>query len=255
MNDIGHQDFAVPGVIAETEIGVRTPLLSGIAGGVYTPTPTGEMYVPLLTGFDHFNLEIFGNELTPCLLTVRAKGRTIGFYRPKGFAAVKGGGIVDEIAMNPKYFRHFSINTASTLAHEMVHHWQEHFGKPPRSGYHNHEWAAKMISIGLMPSDTGAVGGKQTGYHMSDYIIEGGPFARSFERLEATGWRLAWGDGEGAWGDGGGEGSEGEGAVEKPKKRVTFICSVCGRQAQAPASMGSFTHNSDGGLMTIRTVP
>ena len=113
----------------------------------------------------------------------------------------------------------------STFAHEMVHHWQEHFGTPPRNGYHDREWAAKMISIGLMPSSTGKPGGKKTGYHVSDYVIEGGPFALSFARLEATGWRIGWGDADMSKSVGEGAG-RGEGALEGSKPtRTKFICS------------------------------
>lgn len=43
----------------------------------------------------------------------------------------------------------------STLLHEMVHHWQYRFGTPGRRGYHNIEFAAKMLEVGLHASDTG----------------------------------------------------------------------------------------------------
>ena len=58
--------------------------------------------------------------------------------------------------------------------HEMVHVWQHAHGKPGARGYHNKEWAAKMKAIGLQPSSTGMVGGKETGQRMMDYIIPGG---------------------------------------------------------------------------------
>jgi hypothetical protein len=47
-----------------------------------------------------------------------------------------------------------------------------------------------MKSIGLQPSSTGAVGGKETGQRMSDYIIPDGPFVHAFAKLAATGWAL-----------------------------------------------------------------
>jgi hypothetical protein len=47
-----------------------------------------------------------------------------------------------------------------------------------------------MKEVGLYPSSTGAVGGKETGQRMSDYIIDGGPFDLSFGRLAVMGWRL-----------------------------------------------------------------
>ncbi|MCC6877376.1 MAG: hypothetical protein IT378_23930 [Sandaracinaceae bacterium] len=79
-------------------------------------------------------------------------------------------------------------DVASTLVHEMVHAWQHEHGTPSRTGYHNHEWAAKMEAIGLMPSSTGAPGGARVGQRMSHYVIEDGPFARAFERMRPAAW-------------------------------------------------------------------
>jgi hypothetical protein len=64
------------------------------------------------------------------------------------------------------------------------------FGTPPAGGYHNKEWAEKMKSIGLMPSSTGMVGGKETGSRMMDYVIPDGPFAKACALLAATDWKL-----------------------------------------------------------------
>jgi hypothetical protein len=47
-----------------------------------------------------------------------------------------------------------------------------------------------MISIGLMPSSTGMVGGKQTGQTMSHYVIPGSAFEMAFEQLAGRGWKL-----------------------------------------------------------------
>jgi hypothetical protein len=49
-----------------------------------------------------------------------------------------------------------------------------------------------MKEIGLYPSDTAAPGGKETGQNMGHYITPGGPFARVFAKLQATGFRLRW---------------------------------------------------------------
>jgi hypothetical protein len=204
--------------------------------GVYTPTPSAQMYVPLLEAFNHLNDELFGGELPDCLVTIRAKGRTQGFYHAKRFAALRDKAVADEIAMNPAFFpTHPSREIAGSFVHEMAHHWQEHHGKPPRNGYHDCQWAAKMRPIGLMPSDTEAVGGKQTGYKVSHYIIENGPFALSFERLSATGWQIGRGDAVTVAPASGGE-SEGEGAVESPKaKRERFVCPGCGLKMYGPS--------------------
>jgi hypothetical protein len=47
-----------------------------------------------------------------------------------------------------------------------------------------------MKEIGLQPSNTGMVGGKETGQRMMDYIIPDGAFTKAFAELAATGWKL-----------------------------------------------------------------
>ena len=74
---------------------------------------------------------------------------------------------------------------ASTLAHEMVHLWQEKFGKPGRRGYHNKQWATKMDELGLTPSHSGEPGGKRTGQSVTHIIVDGGPFDQSWADLES----------------------------------------------------------------------
>lgn len=69
----------------------------------------------------------------------------------------------------------------------MCHLWQHHFGKPGRSRYHNKEWADKMRSIGLVPSNTGEEGGKDTGDQMTHFIDDKGLFAMVFEDLKIQG--------------------------------------------------------------------
>jgi hypothetical protein len=58
--------------------------------------------------------------------------------------------------------------------------------------YHDKQWVAKMKSVGVQPSSTGVPGGKETGGHMSHYLVPDGPFARAFAELAATGWGLQW---------------------------------------------------------------
>jgi hypothetical protein len=49
-----------------------------------------------------------------------------------------------------------------------------------------------LHKFGLQPSSTREPGGKETGEKVSHYIIEGGPFAQAFARLEVTGFKLRW---------------------------------------------------------------
>lgn len=58
------------------------------------------------------------------------------------------------------------------------------FGKPSRNGYHNKQWAKKMIEIGLMPTATGSEGGSIVGQNMYDYWLEDGKFVLAFKKLQ-----------------------------------------------------------------------
>jgi len=90
----------------------------------------------------------------------------------------------DELAINPTMFTRYPLlEICQTIVHEMVHGWQYHQGEPSERNYHNREWADKMISIGLMPSSTGAPGGKEVGQKMSDYPLKGGVFLNASEEL------------------------------------------------------------------------
>ena len=130
--------------------------------------------------------------------------------------------------MNPAHFATRSAEEVlSTLAHEMVHLWQHHFGKPPRRAYHDREWADKMDAIGLAPSDTGLVGGKRTGQHMSHYIRDGGPFFRACTELLTQGFAISWRD----------RGRDEEEGKTKKKSgtRTKYTCPGCGLNAWAKA--------------------
>jgi hypothetical protein len=133
-------------------------------------------------------------------ITYQRQGRTRGYYSHKRFAERVGDAIVgietvynehSEVALNPDWFTgRTDREIVSTLVHEMVHAWQYAFGKPSRRGYHNKQWAVRMKEVGLYPSSTGAVGGRETGQRVSHYILDGGAFDLSFGRLQASGWKL-----------------------------------------------------------------
>ena len=126
-----------------------------------TATASQELYEEIEGAYAYFNEVLFDGQLPGCLFTLQRKSNTFGYYSESRFLRRNGDGKSDEIALNPAYFAHRRVEqTLSTLAHEQVHQWQAHFGKRSRSGYHNAEWANKMQSIGLMPSDTGEPGGE-----------------------------------------------------------------------------------------------
>jgi SprT-like family len=149
-------------------------------------------YSGLQDAYDHFNAELFGGSLPDVFITYQRKAHSHGYFAPDRFS-----GRVDdesgrhELALNPDSFiNQTDQQVCQTLNHEMAHVWQHVEGAPSARGYHNKEWAAKMRSIGIQPSSTGMVGGKETGQRMSDYIIPNGPFTKAFAKLAAKGWKL-----------------------------------------------------------------
>jgi len=155
--------------------------------------PTPHAYGELQQAFDHFNASLFDDALPPCLITLQCNKRFYGYFANDRFAHRHEQRTVHEIALNPAYFATRSIReTLGELAHSMVHERQQLFGAPGRRGYHNREWADMMEEIGLMPSDTGAPGGQPTGERMSQYVIDGGRFARACDDLLTEAFTLSW---------------------------------------------------------------
>jgi predicted SprT family Zn-dependent metalloprotease len=155
-------------------------------------TPTDESYSELSSAYRFFNAKLFENTLPSCLLTLHRKKSAYGYFCAGRFEGVNGA-LTDEIALNPDTFKgRPDRNTLSTLVHEMVHLWQQHFGEPSRSGYHNKEWATKMEEVGLIPSTTGSEGGARTGQRCSHYIATGAAFDRACDELLKTGFAISW---------------------------------------------------------------
>jgi predicted SprT family Zn-dependent metalloprotease len=155
---------------------------------------TEQQYSVLQQAYDFYNERLFGGMLPPCLITLQRRHNTRGYHSPGAFINADGK-VTDEIALNPAYFAFRGIEESlSTLAHEMTHLWQTHFGTRPRAGYHSRAWADKMIEIGLVPSETGAEGGAQTGDRVTHYISQVGPFLRHTQELLAGGFALRWYD-------------------------------------------------------------
>ena len=211
--------------------------------------PTHQAYTELQQAYDRFNHELFDGQLRPCLITLQRKGaRVMGYFSPTRFEQVDGIARTDEIAMNPMHFKHKGvIEVLQTLAHEMCHLWQAQLGTPSRRAYHNKQWAAKMIAIGLMPSDTGKPGGNTVGQHMADYPIPDGPFLAASKRLLAEGFKITWYDraADALYApkppeDPAAEGDDTDEAAPAPPasgKRVKFTCPACRANAWGKAQL------------------
>jgi SprT-like family len=153
--------------------------------------PTDKNYADWLHAYRHLNAGLFGNLLPGCLLTFQRRRNAYGFYAGSRFEMPDQNTRADEIALNPRHFAgRPPREVLSTLAHEMCHQYQWHFGKRKPRGYHDKEWARLMIDIGLVPSNTGKPGGKATGRRVSHFIRDGGPFDRVCAELLNSGFRI-----------------------------------------------------------------
>jgi len=186
--------------------------------------PTRDAYDALQRAFDHFNSELFGGRLPPCLITLQRRRGAYGYFSGDRFQERPGERTTDEIAMNPNHIGGRSAEaTLSTLAHEMAHLWQHHFGRPSRGGYHNRQWARQMREIGLVPTASGAPGGRETGARVTHMIEPDGAFARSCAVLVTSGAVMNWHDPHG----------ESVAARAKRNTRCKFTCPGCGQNAWA----------------------
>lgn len=148
------------------------------------PTPTEEQFTALNQAYKYFNEVLFEGLLGGCILNFSRKKNTHGFLAPERWRRVEDQSeYIHEISLTPYTFYREPKEVFSTLVHEMAHLWQWDYGNPSRNGYHNSEWAAKMIEVGLMPSDTGKEGGKKTGQRMTHYIIPDGAYERAFNNM------------------------------------------------------------------------
>jgi predicted SprT family Zn-dependent metalloprotease len=188
--------------------------------------PTTQTYTSLTAAYDFLNRELFDSGLPPCLITMQRHKGAYGYFSGERFAnTTDPKEVTDEIALNPAHFAtRKPIEVLATLAHEMVHLWQHHHGKPPRKSYHDKQWAAKMHEIGLTPTATGEPGGKETGQKMLHIIDENGRFTSTVTKLLAENPTILYADL-----------NNDNKTVRKKKKasKTKYTCPSCGLNAWA----------------------
>ncbi len=187
---------------------------------------TRNEYTNLDDIYSYYNKKLFDGNLPDCLITYQRKNKACGYYSNKRFKGRNNDSYTDEIALNPDVFDCDDKEILPTLVHEMCHLWQYHFGKPSRTGYHNKEWADKMESVGLKPSNTGLPGGRRTGQGMLDCVIEDSPFAKITNELLENGFKINWLSGK----------ENPANTVKKRESKIKYHCPMCGQLAWAKAT-------------------
>ncbi len=197
------------------------------------PRPTQEQFKAYEAMYRHFNRILFGARLPPVILNFSRHSGTYGFFAPERWGRVRGRGkrVTHEISINPS---HLALrdprDTAATLLHEMCHLWQQDFGDPPRRGYHDREWAAKMREVGLIPIDPHTGQERNSAHALAHRIDPEGRFAQVFRKMPRE-YLLPWKCGEVSRVNGGrGRGGAG-GEGSKSRNKVKYSCSGCGANA------------------------
>ncbi len=134
--------------------------------------------------FDFFNDNLFEGRLPHVILNFsRSSAKTIAFLKPKTWSPESGEdkASISEISLSPRFLDRSKKETFSTIVHEQCHLWQHTFGTPGRPGYHNMEWAEKMLEVGLKPI---TANGKMTGQSVSHEILADGKFEKVFKVIE-----------------------------------------------------------------------
>jgi hypothetical protein len=143
---------------------------------------TKKQFSTLADLFDYYNSALFASELPECLMNLSRHGGARGFFVAGRWNDRKKN-TVHEISLNPDTMNCADKKWHSTLVHEMVHLWEKVKGTASRRAYHNKKWAQKMEAVGLMPSNTGRLGGKKTGQRMTHYVIKEGLFDKAFSNI------------------------------------------------------------------------
>ena len=184
--------------------------------------PTKTTYLSFVQAYDYLNAELWAGRLPACLVTLQRKANTLGYFAGARFVTRDGKHATDEIALNPSSFKERSTRSIlSTLAHEMAHLEQHHFGKPGKGGYHNREWGEMMLRIGLTPVSIDQPG-KMTGNKVTHDIKAGGAFDCVCHALLEQGVQIDYVE---AWTE-----------VGKTKLKTKLTCPCCGQNAWAKST-------------------
>ena len=206
---------------------------------------TNELMRNLQALYNELNAGLFSGQLPQVIIRLLNK-KSKGSYKPAVFAEVANGSEkLDQITVNPIYFEDIRV-VAAWMAHNMVHHWQQHFGndKPSRITYHNAEFAKKLESIGFE-----IIG---SGQDLDQKPIDGGAFDRVFSRSEVViNWKSTEVEGADADGQAPAQPASNSTPTSQPvastpaasrsrgKGRSKYTCPVCNLNAWAKPGVNS----------------
>lgn len=155
--------------------------------------------------FHRFNDDLFESALgerldfNDIIFTLERKNKQIGLLSYKQYKKVEDGEATfkHEISLNPEYFAIApKIDVLRVFCQELTRLYRYVHGekKKMKTDYYDEYFGEYMMTIGLHPSNTGAVGGKEVGKKMSSYILPDGKFLKVCNALVEEGIILNWFD-------------------------------------------------------------
>ena len=95
---------------------------------------------------DQFRLDL----QTPAIGIDRIRGRVLGTYQHRNAL-----GLRHEILLAADHIEQPMWNQLATLLHEMIHQWQDQFGRVGKNGYHNRQFRTMAAKFGLIEDERG----------------------------------------------------------------------------------------------------
>lgn len=155
--------------------------------------------------FHRFNKDLFESalgsrlDLNDIVFTLERKNKQIGLLSYKQFKKVEDGeaSFKHEISLNPEYFAIVpKIDVLRVFCQELTRLYRYVHGekKKMKTDHYDEHFGEYMMTIGLYPSNTGLIGGKEVGKKMSSYILPDGKFLKVCNELVEEGILLNWFD-------------------------------------------------------------
>lgn len=205
--------------------------------------PTLDIARTLQLAADRINRDLFEAKLPEVAVCLDRRAGSRGYFRADALQC-DDGRVVDQIGLNPTHIAVAGPYEAlRCLTRLRAHQWRQKIcaqasaGRAGTPGYCDKPLAKVLELIGLNPSSSGQPGGRRTGYGISDYVVEGGPFDLLAREMLIAGELLTWRDSAVSVAEEFGFGSSCR-TIKQPKPRQTrskFTCPniECGQNAWA----------------------
>ena len=146
------------------------------------------------TASDLFNHRLFDNTLPQAQIVFEKLSKSKSKFVESAIADIRNGmPDADKIIINSTILASEEfILLMGALVDALTSQHQHYYGTAGRDGYRNKERAVMSKEIGLYPSKTGEVGGKEIGDGVDFYIITGSPFEQTLQELKAWGYEQTW---------------------------------------------------------------